>query len=63
MSRKKLVEDIKQDPAHFYRQPSDVMRDRRFTDAERQEILSAWEDRTEGEERAKVREVQKQTVR
>jgi hypothetical protein len=63
MSRKKLVEDIKQDPAHFYRQPSDVMRDRRFTDAERLEILSAWEDRTEGEERAKVREVQKQTAR
>ena len=42
-SRKKLVEDIKQDPAHFYRQPNDVMRDRRFTDAERLEILSAWE--------------------
>jgi len=42
-SRKKLVEDIKQDPAHFYRQPNDVMRDRRFSDAERLEILSAWE--------------------
>jgi hypothetical protein len=56
MSRKKLVEDIKQDPAHFYRQPSDVMRDRRFTDVERLEILSAWEDNAEGDERARVNE-------
>lgn len=43
MARKKLVEDIKRDPAHFYRRPNDVIRDRRFTDAERFEILTAWE--------------------
>lgn len=60
MSRKKLVEDIKQDPAHFYRQPSDVMRDRRFTDAERLEILSAWEEVAEDEERARVREARQE---
>lgn len=60
MSRKKLVEDIKQDPAHFYRQPSDVMRDRRFTDAERLEILSAWEEVAGDEERARVREARQE---
>jgi hypothetical protein len=56
MSRKKLVEDIKRDPAHFYRQPGDVIRDRRFTDVERLEILSAWEEMAEDEDRARVRE-------
>ena len=60
MFRKKLVEDIKQDPAHFYRQPSDVMRDRRFTDAERLEILSAWEEVAGDEERARVREARQE---
>ncbi|HWY60380.1 MAG TPA: hypothetical protein VNW15_00625 [Rhizomicrobium sp.] len=42
MAKKKLLEDIKTNPARFYRLPGDVMRDRRFGDAERLEILRAW---------------------
>jgi hypothetical protein len=42
MAKKKLLEDIKVRPNRFYRLPSDVMRDRRFGDAERLEILRAW---------------------
>ena len=42
MSKKKLFEDIKQNPARIYRAPGDVLRDRRFDDAERLEILQAW---------------------
>jgi hypothetical protein len=44
MSKKKLVEDIKLNPQRFYRAPSDVVRDRRFSDLERLEILAAWEN-------------------
>ena len=44
MSKKKLFEDIKQNPARIYRAPADVLRDRRFADAERLEILRAWRD-------------------
>jgi hypothetical protein len=39
---KKLLEGIKNRPARFYRLPGDVIRDRRFNDAERLEILRAW---------------------
>ena len=42
MPKKKLLEDIKLQPARFYRMPADVARDRRFDDGERLEILSAW---------------------
>lgn len=42
MSKKKLFEDIKQNPARIYRAPGDVLRDRRFADGERLEILQAW---------------------
>jgi hypothetical protein len=42
MARKKLFDDIKQNPGRIYRSPADVLRDRRFTDAERLEILEAW---------------------
>ena len=42
MSKKKLFEDIKQNPPRIYRAPADVLRDRRFADAERLEILQAW---------------------
>ena len=42
MTKKKLFEDIKQNPARIYRSPGDVLRDRRFGDAERLEILCAW---------------------
>jgi hypothetical protein len=43
MSKRKLVEDMKLNPQRFYRAPTDVIRDRRFNDAERLEILEAWE--------------------
>ena len=44
MSKKKLFEDIKHNPARIYRTPGDVLRDRRFADPERMEILHAWRD-------------------
>jgi hypothetical protein len=43
MTKKKLFDDIKQNPARIYRSPADVLRDRRFDDAERLEILEAWD--------------------
>ena len=42
MAKKKLLDDIKARPGRFYRAPGDVMRDRRFDNAERLEILKAW---------------------
>ena len=42
MVKRKLLEDIKARPGRFYRVPADVMRDRRFDDTERLEILKAW---------------------
>jgi hypothetical protein len=42
MAKKKLLEDIKARPSRFYRLPADVVRDRRFDDSERLEILQAW---------------------
>jgi hypothetical protein len=42
MAKKKLLEDIKANPSRFYRLPGDVVRDRRFVDSERLEILRAW---------------------
>jgi len=42
MAKKKLLEDIKAHPSRFYRLPGDVVRDRRFDDGERLEILQAW---------------------
>jgi hypothetical protein len=47
MTKKKLFDDIKQDPARIYRTPADVLRDRRFADDERLEILTAWRARGE----------------
>jgi hypothetical protein len=47
MAKKKLLEDIKQHPSRIYRTPSDVLRDRRFGDEERLEILRAWRDANE----------------
>ena len=44
MSKKRLFDDIKQNPSRIYRAPGDVLRDRRFADAERLEILQAWRD-------------------
>jgi hypothetical protein len=42
MVKKNLLNDIKARPDRFYRLPSDVARDRRFSDPERLEILKAW---------------------
>jgi hypothetical protein len=44
MAKKKLLEDIKQHPARIYRTPNDVLRDRRFSDGERLDILRTWRD-------------------
>lgn len=44
MTKKKLLEDIRHNPARIYRTPSDVLRDRRFGDEDRLEILRAWRD-------------------
>jgi hypothetical protein len=43
MAKDKLIQDIKLNPGRYYRAPSDVSRDRRFTDEERLQILEAWE--------------------
>ena len=43
MTKKKLLEDIVHDPVRYHRAPLDVVRDRRFSDEERLQILSAWE--------------------
>jgi hypothetical protein len=47
MKKAKFLQDVKIDPARFYRNPSDVMRDRRLTDEDRRQIIAAWE-RTAG---------------
>ncbi len=43
MAKKKFLEDVKVNPARFYRVPADVNRDRRLNDEERLEVLEAWE--------------------
>jgi hypothetical protein len=43
MTKRKLIEEIKINPQRYYRAPSDVNRDRRFSDEERLQILGAWE--------------------
>jgi hypothetical protein len=50
MAKKKLLADILHNPARFYRMPGDVLRDRRFVNAERGEILKAWQGRNDGRE-------------
>jgi hypothetical protein len=44
MTKRKLFEEIRHNPKRYYRAPSDVNRDRRFSDEERLQILTAWED-------------------
>jgi hypothetical protein len=44
MTKKRLLEDIRQNPSRIYRNPADVLRDRRFGDEDRLEILRAWRD-------------------
>ena len=43
MKKSKFVQDAKLCPSRYYRNPSDVVRDRRLTNADRLEILAAWE--------------------
>jgi hypothetical protein len=57
---KKLVDDLKQNPARFYRSPADVIRDRRFNDEERLAILEAWETDAPEAVRAQIAEARKQ---
>ena len=52
-TKKKLLEDIKARPGRFYRMPADVLRDRRFGDPERLEILRAWMTMVEDEAMAR----------
>jgi hypothetical protein len=56
MKKAKFVQDAKLDPARYYRNPSDVIRDRRLTNKDRLDILAAWErdarERQENEELA-----------
>ncbi|HMI97866.1 MAG TPA: hypothetical protein VK479_15230 [Micropepsaceae bacterium] len=43
MKKAKFVQDAKLYPSRYYRNPSDVVRDRRLTNADRLEVLAAWE--------------------
>ena len=43
MKKDKFVQDAKLDPSRYYRNPSDIVRDRRLTNSDRLEILDAWE--------------------
>ena len=43
MTKRKLFDEIKLNPKRYYRAPSDVNRDRRFSNEERLQILEAWE--------------------
>jgi hypothetical protein len=43
MKKAKFVQDAKLDPTRYYRNPSDVVRDRRLTNQDRLDILAAWE--------------------
>lgn len=46
MKHEKFVQDAKITPSRYYRNPSDVVRDRRLTNEDRLEILDAWERET-----------------
>jgi len=43
MKKAQFIQDAKLYPSRYYRNPSDVVRDRRLTNADRLEILAAWE--------------------
>jgi hypothetical protein len=57
MTKKKLLDDIKARPGRFYRLPGDVLRDRRFDDGERLEILQAWFEDTDPTRAAEIRDI------
>lgn len=44
--RTKFVQDAKLDPGRYYRNPSDIIRDRRLSKQDRLEIVIAWEEDT-----------------
>src|SRR5205085_5603762 len=46
MKKAKFLQDAKIEPARFYRNPLDIMRDRRLTDEDRLQIVAAWEQDT-----------------
>lgn len=50
MTKKRLFDDIRQNPARIYRTPGDVLRDRRFDDSERLQILRSWRENAGGDE-------------
>ena len=50
MKKAKFLQDAKLDPARFYRNPADVMRDRRLTDEDRLQIIDAWERNTKSQD-------------
>ena len=53
MTKKKLLDDMLENPPRFYRSPGDILRDRRLADADRVQILCAWcESGSEGAEQA-----------
>jgi len=41
--RTRFVQDAKLDPSRYYRNPFDIIRDRRLSNRERLEIIVAWE--------------------
>ena len=43
MKRARFVQDAKLDPGRYYRNPADIIRDRRLTNEDRLEIVVAWE--------------------
>ena len=43
MKRMKFVQDAKLDPGRYYRNPVDIIRDRRLNPEERLDIITAWE--------------------
>ena len=43
MKHEKFVQDAKISPSRYYRNPGDIIRDRRLTKQDRLEILDAWE--------------------
>ena len=43
MKRVKFVQDAKLDPGRYYRNPVDIIRDRRLNPEDRLEIIAAWE--------------------
>jgi hypothetical protein len=76
MKKAKFVQDAKLDPSRYYRNPSDVVRDRRLTNQDRLEILVSWErvarerqentdfiDNNEGEELQQLRRVREELER